>query len=263
MNEATRIQREIALHEAISSDYRERYGYPFSSFYNHYWNDRIIGIIPYHDSLRVLDLGCGTGFLLSDILTLFPNAYGLDLSQDMLLVAKEKKSINYRLVAGDGTRLPFLNGSFDVVMCRGSLHHLPSLNSALREIYRVLAAGGYLVFSEPSNGSLIVRLARRIMYRLSDKFDEEDEGYRMETFADVISSNGFHIKSMQYLGMLGYIFAGFPDRLGLLKHIPGNRTLVQFFIAFDEIIERAKLLHGQCFQILGCAQKQGDMVKIE
>lgn len=255
MSESERLRREIELHEAIADDYRERYGFPFSSFYNHYWNDRIIGLVPGDRKLRVLDLGCGTGFFLSDLVASFPDSYGLDLSQAMLGVAREKDAIRHRLVAGDGTRLPFADGSFDVVLCRGSLHHLPNLNTALAEINRVLSDDGYLAFSEPSNGAFIIRLARKIMYHLSDKFDEEDEGYRLQQLADLVASKGFHIRTMQHMGLLGYTFAGFPDRLGLFKYLPGSLALTRAFVALDEMIERTPFLHTQCFQILGLAQK--------
>jgi SAM-dependent methyltransferase len=45
--------------------------------------------------------------------------------------------------------LPFLDGSFDGVLCMNALHHLPSYGQALREVHRVLKPGGAAVFSEP------------------------------------------------------------------------------------------------------------------
>jgi ubiquinone/menaquinone biosynthesis C-methylase UbiE len=57
-----------------------------------------------------------------------------------------------RAVAGDIEHLPFATGAFDRVVCLNALHHVPSVDAALREISRVLRATGMAVFSEPGKG---------------------------------------------------------------------------------------------------------------
>lgn len=256
VSDKSHLQREIELHRHISDDYRIRYGHPFSQFYNRYWNGRLIALLPRDRQARVLDLGCGTGFLLDDLIQHYPHAVGFDLSESMLAVAREKERVAHRLVAGDGGQLPFKDACFDAVVCRGSLHHLPELDTALCEIRRVLAENGSLIFTEPSNDALLIRAARRVMYHLSDKFDEEDEGYHLTSLVRAMEEAGFAPQDVGRFGFLGYAFAGFPDRLGWLIHLPGSMLLTRLFIAVDKTIEHLPGIRRLCFQILGAVGKR-------
>ena len=250
MNDLSQQQREIELHERIADDYRSRYGYAFSTYYHHYWNDRLISLLPKERELRVLDLACGTGFLLRDLVKVFPTTIGIDLSASMLAVASEKKELTGRLIAADACLLPFANGSFDAVVCRGSLHHFPNADLAFHEIHRVLVEGGQVVLSEPSNEAFLIRAARKIMYHLSDKFDEEDEGYHLGAFVSQLQDARFDVVFSDRMGFLAYALSGFPDRLGLLKYIPGSLWLTRLFILLDQLIEKIPVVQRLCFAII-------------
>ena len=67
----------------------------------------------------VLDVGCGTGELLREVGLRFPETArtGLDLSANMLAVAREKLGGAVELVQGDAERLPFADGRFEVLLC--------------------------------------------------------------------------------------------------------------------------------------------------
>ncbi len=115
---------------------------------------------------RILDLGCGTGWVLVNLALTGVRAVGVDLSPGMLRVCDENlrsQATAADLVVGDAERLPFLSASFPLVVCQGVLHHLPDVRSALAEVRRVTAEGGVAVFlSEPTPWgellpSLIVR----------------------------------------------------------------------------------------------------------
>ena len=255
MADISQQQREIELHERIADDYRSRYGYRFSTYYHHYWNDRLISLLPEGRQLRVLDLACGTGFLLRDLVKVFPATVGIDLSAAMLAVAREKEEVTGRLIAGDACLLPFADGSFDTVVCRGSLHHFPDAEGTFGEIHRVLVKGGQVVFSEPSNEAFLIRAARKIMYHLSDKFDEEDEGYHLGAFVSQLEGARFNVEFSGRMGFLAYALSGFPDRLGLLKYVPGSLWLTRLFIFLDQLIEKVPVIQRLCFAILVKARK--------
>lgn len=101
---------------------------------------------------RALDLGCGPGGLLAEIAGRFPalELLGLDVSREMLSVARERlkgHSERITLEQGDGSRLPFPDASFDLVVSTLSLHHWDEPEPVLNEIARVLKPGGrFMVF---------------------------------------------------------------------------------------------------------------------
>ena len=95
---------------------------------------------------RVLDLGCGTGSMLSWL-----SGYsgvrvtGIDLSRDALGFCQARG--HRELTEGSATTLPFQAETFDLVFCADVLQHLPNPPgdaTALTEAARVLRPGGYL-----------------------------------------------------------------------------------------------------------------------
>jgi ubiquinone/menaquinone biosynthesis C-methylase UbiE len=89
--------------------------------------------------LRVLDVGCGKGFLVKDLMLECPSleAYGLDISRYALMHCE--KDLVGRLHLGSAETLPFPDGSFDCVLSINTLHNLPRPRAlcALREVQRV------------------------------------------------------------------------------------------------------------------------------
>ena len=98
----------------------------------------------------VLDVGCGTGEILSAIRKRYPTASlcGIDISQEMLKQAEEKRMANVKLYLGDAEHLPFENAEFDVMICTDSFHHYPEPQRAIEEFYRVLQKDGYLLLAD-------------------------------------------------------------------------------------------------------------------
>ncbi|MCA1822715.1 MAG: methyltransferase domain-containing protein [Mycobacteriales bacterium] len=117
----------------------------------------------------VLDVGCGTGYLAAGLRRAAPETrvVGVDLSAGMLERARIAGA--YPLVHGDATRLPLADGSVDLVVARGVLHHLPDVAGALGEWRRVLQpAGAVVLLSEPTpvverHGAALVRVLLRML----------------------------------------------------------------------------------------------------
>jgi SAM-dependent methyltransferase len=88
---------------------------------------------------RILDVGCGKGFLLHEFTKAVPGVEvaGLDVSDYAIAYAKEE--VKPFLKVGNATTLPFADRSFDLVVSLGTLHNLPisKLYDAVREIERV------------------------------------------------------------------------------------------------------------------------------
>jgi SAM-dependent methyltransferase len=95
---------------------------------------------------RVLDVGCGKGFLLYDLQQGLPGleVTGMDVSAYALANAKEE--IRDRLVPGHARKLPFADKSFDLVIAINTLHNLEcfDLHAAFKEIERVSRKNKYI-----------------------------------------------------------------------------------------------------------------------
>jgi ubiquinone/menaquinone biosynthesis C-methylase UbiE len=101
---------------------------------------------------RVLDIGCGKGFLLYEFTQAVPGleVVGLDISTYAIEHAKEE--VKPFLQAGNANHLPFKDGSFDLVFSLNTLHNLYcyDLDKALREMQRV-GRNRYLVVESYRN----------------------------------------------------------------------------------------------------------------
>jgi demethylmenaquinone methyltransferase/2-methoxy-6-polyprenyl-1,4-benzoquinol methylase len=116
-------------------------------------------------SARVLDLCCGTADLARALRKRARSdrpIVGIDFSHAMLVRAAEKTSHgNIRLAEADALRLPFSDGTFDLVTSAFGFRNLANYDAGLKEMYRVLGVGGevgILDFGEP--GGVMGKLYR-------------------------------------------------------------------------------------------------------
>jgi len=93
---------------------------------------------------KVLDIGCGKGFLVKDLLELGIDAYGLDISSYALLKCEDE--VIGRLHHGNASSLPFPDNSFDAVLSINTIHNLErqSCLLALREIQRISGGRAFI-----------------------------------------------------------------------------------------------------------------------
>lgn len=97
---------------------------------------------------RVLDVGCGTGYLLRRWADLAPHGaecLGIDPSLAMIEVADAGRAGQLRFSIGVAEALPFFDDSFDLVVSTTSFDHWGDQQAGLAECARVMAPGGHLV----------------------------------------------------------------------------------------------------------------------
>ena len=92
---------------------------------------------------RLLDLGCGTGFILRLAADLFEEVWGVDITRAMLARMPDLGR-HVRTCEADAARVPFPDRHFDVVSGYSFFHHLKDLDPVFAEAFRVLRAGGCL-----------------------------------------------------------------------------------------------------------------------
>jgi len=98
----------------------------------------------------LLDCGCGTAPMLELLKKKYPDRHytGIDLTPEMIAVAKAKGMPGVELVVGDCEKLPFPDGSFDAVICCQSFHHYPNVQDFFQSVSRVLRPGGRLILRD-------------------------------------------------------------------------------------------------------------------
>lgn len=114
---------------------------------------------------RVLDVGCGTGYLLRQLAPRAPEAVelaGIDPAPAMIEAARAMADDDrLRFSAGAAEQLPYPDGTFDLVMSTTSFDHWADQRAGLRECARVMAPGGHLVLADQFSALLCVSLLAR------------------------------------------------------------------------------------------------------
>ncbi|MBN1419888.1 MAG: class I SAM-dependent methyltransferase [Planctomycetes bacterium] len=90
---------------------------------------------------RILEVGCGAGDFLAHLAGEGRIVWGLDIARAAAGIAR-RRAPDARIALARGERLPFRAGSFDRVLCLGSLEHFIEIERGARELARVVSADG-------------------------------------------------------------------------------------------------------------------------
>lgn len=137
------------LYGADYWDGDRRYGYG-GYRYDGRWRpiaERMVGHYGLKAGMRILDVGCGKGYLLYEFTQIVPGieVAGIDISAYGIEHAKEE--VRPFLTVGSAAKLPYETGSFDFVVSLGTFHNLPiaELWSAVSEVERVGRGAKYIM----------------------------------------------------------------------------------------------------------------------
>lgn len=112
--------------------------------------------------MKVLEIGCGTGFFTQEIIKKQVKLTAIDISPELLEVAKSNiVDPNLEFAIENAYQMSFGNHTFDAVIGSSVIHHL-DVDKALREFYRVLKTGGFIAFTEPNMLNPQIAMERNI-----------------------------------------------------------------------------------------------------
>lgn len=110
--------------------------------------DKFLDYAKIKNSGKVLDVGCGGGWLLEPAKRRGLDVYGIDMSFPPLKIAKDQKIKN--LCVARGEKIPFKDDVFDFVTCLGSLQYFEYIRKGLHEMKRVCKKNNTLCIMVPN-----------------------------------------------------------------------------------------------------------------
>lgn len=145
LSKALALKREGKLYDTPNSSYDETFSGSIDRFCE----------IAYRlqNSKKVLDVGAGNSLLLALLSELGHECYALDITDppDMVQDIHSKKNIRFRKCNVEIDALPFPNSLFDAVVCCQALEHFTHSHlHTMKEIHRVLKAGGIVEIDVPN-----------------------------------------------------------------------------------------------------------------
>ncbi|MGH3497279.1 MAG: class I SAM-dependent methyltransferase [Nocardioidaceae bacterium] len=161
---------QVLYHDWEAGTYDDKWSISFDERCVDYARERFVSIAgqtgwPYR---RSLEIGCGTGFFTLNLKLagVIDDAHVTDISPGMVEVARRNAEALGFSIEGrtaDAERLPYDDGTFDVVVGHAVIHHIPDVELAFREMLRVLRPGGRVVIcGEPTrHGDVVARQLSR------------------------------------------------------------------------------------------------------
>jgi len=158
-------------HDVAADHYDAKWGIDFGEIGRHQVLAKVrkaLGCEP-RGWRRSLEIGAGTGYFSLNLLAagVIAEATCTDISPGMLRTLEgnaARLGVEVATRQADAERLPFADGSFDLVLGHAVLHHIPDLPRAFAEFARVLSPGGAVLFAgEPSRyGDRLAGVPKRL-----------------------------------------------------------------------------------------------------
>jgi 2-polyprenyl-3-methyl-5-hydroxy-6-metoxy-1,4-benzoquinol methylase len=144
------MEANVAVHAKIAADYNRNE--PQFRPENLARVDRVLaGLVARVNARRVLDLGCGTGFVIDLVRAKVAEIHGVDVTQAMLDQVDRSGPAKITLTCGDAATFDPGPTPFDLVTSYSVLHHLYDVEPLVRTAYKALKPGGvYYTDLEPN-----------------------------------------------------------------------------------------------------------------
>lgn len=138
---------------------------------------------------RLLDLGCGTGYLLKAADAKCLETYGVDISKEGINIAK-KISPNSKLFVGKGEHLNFPDTFFDYITCIGVLEHFIDIKKGVKEMARVGKNDALFCIVVPNVNFLFWKLR---LTKGTEQKDINEHLFSLEQWKSIFTKEKFEI----------------------------------------------------------------------
>lgn len=129
--------------------------------YRHNYILKMVEALDLPAKAKILDVGCGPGEMIVDLIKADRELHGIDIAQEMIDIANNRlaKQLKGRknkieLSVGDIENLNYPAGYFDLVICSGIVEYLEGDENWLREVSKVLVPNGYVIVNVTNKHSI-------------------------------------------------------------------------------------------------------------
>ncbi|WP_372731290.1 class I SAM-dependent methyltransferase [Novosphingobium sp.] len=195
-----------ALMDAVYRN--QKYIYDATRKYYLFGRDGLIRNLEATPGMSVLEIGCGTGRNLDCAAQSWPGAqlHGLDISDEMLSVARKRMGNDCVLSRGDATGFDaealFGRATFDRVFISYALSMIPQWEQAMDQAARVLAPGGSLHVVDFGDLGGLPRPVRSLMHGWLEKFHVTPRENMGSVAASIAQEHGLTLRTLR--GRFGY-----------------------------------------------------------
>lgn len=137
---------------------------------------------------KVLDVGCGTGAMLSELKSKGFTTFGIDGSAEALKFCRQRGLTSLQKVDFEKP-LPFGAGVFDTVLCLDVLEHVESDDKLLANIQKILHPGGRLILTVP---------AYQFFWTYWDEMLGHKRRYELSQIRNLVKKAGFKLEKASY-----------------------------------------------------------------
>ena len=132
----------------------------------------------------ILDIGTGSGDFIEVLQDVFPNAQimGIDPDTESLQEAiKKYPGVSFKEMSAEN--LEFADNSFDMASISMALHHLPDIQTSLKEMQRIVKSGGWIIVNELFSDNLNpAQEVHKMFHHFRSKIDRLTGIYHRESF---------------------------------------------------------------------------------
>ncbi len=170
-------------------------------------------------SMQILDAGCGDGINLR-FLTKIPDSTITGIDYNFIRMQRAQKNIGNKMnfVVGDLLEHGFKNNSFDMIFCSHVLEHITEDLKALKNFYRMLKPGGFLILGVPNEGALLWKLHYKYIQPKILKQIDHVNFYTAKTLKKKLQKAEFNILETKHIGW-GLPHTGIDEALRQYKFI--------------------------------------------
>lgn len=187
---------------------------------------------------RILDFGCGGGWLSKILCKEGYDVVGIDASETL---ARNAKRINLRseFMVCDCTELSFKENTFDMIIGVGILHHL-NIHKTLVECHRILNKNGHILFMEPNSLNPLMEMGRRLLP--SSIHTDDEKAMSFKTIEKQFKVVGFNSDSVKYFFPYSFCLSYFLAKIESDRMSRFSQKISSFVKHSELIFEKIPLI---------------------